>query len=56
MNFEEGELTGTEPRFYPISISSHESYNDYSPVLLEGEAAEKALRRITKRTGTEFER
>lgn len=49
--FEEGELTGITLRFYPISVSGEEGYNDYSPVLLSGADAERVLRKMENSTG-----
>lgn len=54
LRFEDGELTGCELYFYPVRISSHADFNDYSPVLLQGVEAEQALSRLTRRTGTVF--
>jgi poly-gamma-glutamate synthesis protein (capsule biosynthesis protein) len=49
--FEEGELRKTELHFHPISMTSDPKYNNYSPRLLEGEEAERVLRKMEKSTG-----
>ena len=49
--FEDGELTGITLRFYPISVSGEAAFNDYSPVLLSGENAERVLRKMETSTG-----
>lgn len=54
MHFEDGELTGTTLRFYPISITSDERYNNYSPVFLTGAEAERVLKKLEKSTGNGF--
>ena len=51
LSFEEGELTGTVLHFYPISVSGEAGYNDYSPVLLTGEDAERVLQKMEESTG-----
>ncbi|MBR3332899.1 MAG: CapA family protein [Clostridia bacterium] len=51
LSFEDGELAGITLRFYPISVSGEERYNDYSPVLLSGENAERVLRKMEASTG-----
>ena len=51
LSFEDGELAGITLRFYPISVSGEEHYNDYSPVLLSGEDAERVLRKMEASTG-----
>ena len=51
LDFEEGELTGITLHFYPISVSGEASYNDYSPVLLEGKGAERVLKKMEESTG-----
>ncbi len=53
LSFEDGELTGLTLYFYPISVSGEESFNDYSPVLLSGEDAERALRKMKESTGVD---
>ncbi len=52
--FEEGELTGSTLRFYPISITSDSRYNNYSPVFLTGAEAERALKKLEESTGNGF--
>ena len=51
LSFEEGGLTGITLRFYPISVSGEAGWNDYSPVLLSGEDAERVLRKMEASTG-----
>ncbi len=51
MSFEDGELNGITLHFYPISVSGEEGWNDYSPVLLSGEDAERVLHKMEKSTG-----
>lgn len=51
LSFEEGVLTGITLHFYPISVSGETGYNDYSPVLLSGEDAERVLRKMKESTG-----
>ena len=51
LSFEDGELTGITLHFYPISVSGEESWNDYSPILLSGEDAERVLRKMEQSTG-----
>ena len=51
MHFEESELTGITLHFWPISVTGEASYNDYSPVLLEGRNAERVLQKMTESTG-----
>ena len=51
LRFEEGELQETALHFYPISITSDARYNNYSPRFLEGEEAERVLRKMEKSTG-----
>ena len=51
LSFEDGELTGITLHFYPLSVSGEEHYNDYSPVLLSGEDAERVLRKMETSTG-----
>ena len=53
LRFREGELEETELHFHPISITSDERYNNYSPRLLEGEDAERVLEKMWKSTGTD---
>ena len=54
LRFTEGELSGMTLHFYPISVSGQASYNDYSPVLLTGEDAERVLRKMKDSTGVEM--
>ncbi len=49
--FVEGELRKTELHFHPLSMTSDPKYNNYSPRLLEGEEAERVLRKMEKSTG-----
>lgn len=51
LSFEEGELTGITLHFYPISVSGEKSRNNYSPVLLTGEDAERVLKKMEDSTG-----
>ena len=51
--FQEGELTGLDLHFYPISMTSDSRYNNYSPSLLEGEDAERVLEKMRKSTGVD---
>lgn len=51
LSFEEGALAGITLRFYPISVTGENSYNDFSPVLLSGDDAERVLRKMEKSTG-----
>ena len=51
LSFEDGELTGITLHFYPVSVSSEEHYNDYSPVLLSGKDAERVLQKMETSTG-----
>ena len=51
LSFEDGELTGVTLYFHPISVSGEENFNDYSPVLLSGEDAERVLRKMEQSTG-----
>ena len=49
--FEDGELTGITLHFYPLSITSDDRYNNYSPRLLTGRDAERVLKKMTESTG-----
>ena len=49
--FEDGELSGITLHFHPISVSGEAGFNDYSPVMLSGEDAERVLRKMEKSTG-----
>ena len=51
--FEEDRLTGIDLHFYPISITSDERYNNYSPRFLDGKDAERVLGKMKKSTGTD---
>ncbi len=51
LRFTEGELTGRELHFYPISITSDAKYNNYAPRLLEGAEAERVLKKMRESTG-----
>ena len=53
--FSEGELTSIRLRFFPISITSDDRYNNYSPRLLTGAEGESVLRKMEKSTGNLFE-
>ena len=44
--FTDGELTETSVNIIPCSISSVKSRNNYQPVILEGDEAERVLRKI----------
>ena len=49
--FQDGKLTGMDLHFYPISITSDERYNNYSPRLLTGSDAGRVLKKIRESTG-----
>ena len=51
LSFREGELAEITLRFYPIRISGEPGRNDYSPVLLDGEDAERVLEKMEASTG-----
>ena len=51
LSFEDGELSAVTLHFYPVSVSGEANYNDYSPVLLSGEDAERVLRKMEASTG-----
>ena len=51
--FEEDRLTRIDLHFYPISITSDERYNNYSPRFLDGEDAKRVLDKMKKSTGTD---
>ena len=53
LSFEEGVLAGITLRFFPISVSGEERFNDYSPVLLSGEDAARVLEKMEKSTGVD---
>ena len=52
-SFEEGVLKKMELHFHPISITSDERYNNYSPRLLSGEDALRVLSKMKKSTGVD---
>lgn len=54
LSFEEGALTGGELHFYPVSITSIQRYNNYSPVLLTGKDAQRVLKKMETSTGYEM--
>ena len=49
--FEAGELTGMVLRFYPITVSTDDTYNNFSPDFLTGAAARRVLAKMEKSTG-----
>ena len=49
--FEKGNLLDIRLTFYPICITSDSRHNNYSPRLLTGGEAEKALRKMETSTG-----
>ena len=51
LHFTDGELDRIDLHFWPILISGEVSRNDYSPVFLSGEEAERVLEKIRKSTG-----
>lgn len=51
LSFTESELTGITLRCLPISITSDDRYNNYSPRLLSGGDAERVLRKMKESTG-----
>lgn len=54
MHFSEGALEGMTLRFHPISITSDEKYNNYSPRFLSGKEAERVLKKMENSTGNGF--
>ena len=54
LHFEEGVLTSADLHFYPISVSGADNYNDYSPVLLSGDDAQRVLDKMKASTGYEM--
>ena len=52
-SFQEAELTGLRLRFCPISITSDERYNNYSPIFLNGSDAERVLRKMRDSTAVD---
>ena len=55
LSFEEGEMTDIALHFYPISITSDDRYNNYSPRLLSGGDASRVLRKMKDSTGKDPE-
>lgn len=53
LRFEAGELRETALTFYPICITSDRRHNNYSPCLLEGDDAERVLKKMAETTGTD---
>ena len=53
LSFEDGELSGMKLHFWPIAVSGEASFNDYSPVLLTGDDAERVLRKMEESTGAD---
>ena len=53
LSFREGALRGITLRFCPISVTSAEEGNNYSPRFLTGEDAERVLEAMRKSTGTD---
>ena len=53
LSFRDGVLERTDLHFYPISITSDDRYNNYSPRLLTGEDALQVLEKMRKSTGTD---
>ena len=51
LSFEKGTLKDLKLHFYPISITSDERYNNYSPRFLTGEDAVRVLKKMEKSTG-----
>ncbi len=49
--FRDGSPEKIELHFYPISITSDERYNNYSPCFLTGEDAERVLDKMRRSTG-----
>ena len=47
-----GELVGVEQRIIPVRISSLPRQNDYRPVVLEGQAAERVLGKLEQLSRT----
>ena len=54
LSFEDSTLEDTVLHFYPISITSDERYNNYSPEFLTGEDAWRVLRKMEGSTGKGF--
>lgn len=53
MHFREGELERTDLHFYPISVSTMITRNNYSPRFLTGKDAERVLQKMMKSTGND---
>ena len=51
LSFSDSELRNITLRFYPISITSDERYNNYSPSFLTGKDAERVLKKMRDSTG-----
>ena len=51
LSFREGEPAGMVLHFYPISVSGEANHNDYSPVFLSGQDAERVLKKMEASTG-----
>ena len=51
LRFTEGELEEITLHFYPVSISGTAGRNDYSPVFLTGEDADRVLKKMEQSTG-----
>lgn len=51
LDFEQGQLNGMTLRFYPITVTTDETYNNYSPDFLTGKAAQRVLDKMKKSTG-----
>ena len=49
--FEQGVLTGMTLRFYPITVTTDDEWNNYSPDFLTGKAAQRVLNKMKKSTG-----
>ena len=53
--FTESEMDNMVLHFYPISITSDERYNNYSPMFLTDYDAERVLKKLRKSTGNGFD-
>lgn len=51
LEFDLGRLTGITLHFYPITVTTDETYNNYSPDFLKGNAALRVLNKMKKSTG-----
>lgn len=47
-NYEDGNLISTDINIIPASISSISEYNNYQPIVLEGEKRDKVLKKVLK--------